>query len=152
MNITLYIKDWLIIDQENNLPKAIKRLLKFNISSIISIYINIHNLIINSFYYCQNYVSLFKLISSFIYCSLKLTLQLKLNYKNNANIIKLLITLNLIDQNLLTSLSYLKINRNTRKSDSLKLSLKWFYWFELEFSIVYIVRALRLEQYIICYH
>jgi len=96
-------------------PKAIKRLLKFNISSIISIYVNIHNLIINSFYYCQDYVSLFKLISSFIYCSLKLTLQVKLNYKNNANILKLLITLNLIDQNLLTCLSYLRINRNTRK-------------------------------------
>jgi len=95
-------------------PIEIKRLLKFNINKIISTYININNLILNSFYFCHNYISLFKLISYMIYYSLKLTLQLKLDYKYNTDIIKLLTKLNLIDPKLLKDLYFLKINNKYR--------------------------------------
>ena len=103
-------------------PIGMKRLLKFNINYIISTYIKINNIIINSFHFCHDYISLLKLMFSILYSSLKLTLQLKLNYKYNTDIIKLLIKLNLIDPNLLRYLYFLK---NKSKNRNVKIKYKY---------------------------
>jgi Type II intron maturase len=61
------------------IPTVKKNLLHYNFNDIIFTFININNFILSSFSNCHDFLSLSKLLSFYINCSLKLTLQAKLN-------------------------------------------------------------------------
>lgn len=88
-------------------PIPMNKLIKYGINTIFLIYININNFILNSFTFCQDFSSMSRFISYCIYCSLKYTIQIKIN--KNIHNFNLLIKLNLLDSNTLKNLYYLNI-------------------------------------------
>jgi Type II intron maturase len=69
------------IINSNNIPICKKNLLKYNINIIINTYIDINTFILSSFSICHDFARLKRFLSYFINCSLKLTLQTKLENK-----------------------------------------------------------------------
>jgi hypothetical protein len=92
-------------------PVFMKKLLNFDVNVIISTYLNIHNFILYSFFSCDDFLNLSKLIFYYIYTSLKFTLQIKLNSKIND--INILLRLGLINNNIFRNFYFFKTN-NTK--------------------------------------
>lgn len=63
------------------IPICKKNLLKYNLNIIINTYIDIHYFVLSSFAICHDFSNLNRLLSFYINCSLKLTLQAKLDKK-----------------------------------------------------------------------
>jgi hypothetical protein len=64
-----------------NIPICKKNLLKYNLNIIINTYIDINYFVLSSFAICHDFSKLNRLLSYYINCSLKLTLQAKLGNK-----------------------------------------------------------------------
>jgi hypothetical protein len=64
-----------------NIPICKKNLLKYNLNIIINTYIDINYFVLSSFAICHDFSQLNRLLSYYINCSLKLTLQAKLGNK-----------------------------------------------------------------------
>jgi hypothetical protein len=69
------------IINSNNIPICKKNLLKYNLNIIINTYIDINTFILSSFVICHDFSRLKRFLSYYINCSLKLTLQAKLENK-----------------------------------------------------------------------
>lgn len=69
------------IISSKNRPICKKSLLKYNLNIIINTYIDINYFVLSSFAFCHDLPNLKRLLSYFINCSLKLTLQAKLDNK-----------------------------------------------------------------------
>jgi Type II intron maturase len=69
------------------IPTVKKNLLSYKLNDIIFTFMNINNFILSSFSHCHDFLSLSKLISFYINCSLKLTLQAKLNNYDRKKVI-----------------------------------------------------------------
>lgn len=63
------------------IPICKKNLLKYDLNIIINTYIDINNFVLSSFTICHDFFNLNRLLSYYINCSLKLTLQAKLGNK-----------------------------------------------------------------------
>lgn len=63
------------------IPICKKNLLKYNLNIIINTYIDINSFVLSSFALCHDFSKLKRLLSYYINCSLKLTLQAKLGKK-----------------------------------------------------------------------
>lgn len=110
-----------ILDKKGR-PLPMKKLLKYNINTLFSIFINVSKNIMYSFFPCQDFSSLFKFISYSLYCSLKLILQIKLN--NNTISIKLLLSLGLLNYNTFRNSYCIKaMNKRSLKVKSTPLEL-----------------------------
>lgn len=64
-----------------NIPICKKNILKYNLNIIINTYIDINYYVLSSFAICHDFIKLKRLLSYYINCSLKLTLQVKLKNK-----------------------------------------------------------------------
>jgi hypothetical protein len=66
---------------DKRVPICKKNLLKYNLNIIINTYIDVNYFVLNSFAFCDDFFYLKRLLSYYINCSLKLTLQAKLGNK-----------------------------------------------------------------------
>jgi hypothetical protein len=69
------------IINSKKIPICKKNLLKYNLNIIINTYIDINSFVLSSFSICHDFSKLKRLLSYYINCSLKLTLQAKLGNK-----------------------------------------------------------------------